>query len=421
MSNTAEHVDCALKCPQCGSANSVPALEFPHVPIIPNTAYTTAESALAAPRSSISLASCGACRLLYNARFDEKLTVYCETYGNALHYSETFQRLSSEIATRLAERLRLRGKLAIEIGCGAGYFLNLLCETAQCDGIGFDPSITSSDKAVALGSRVKIAPEAFAGQQVFRQAALVCCRQVLEHFPDPLGLLIALRRALGADSRCDVFFEVPNAEYMLERNSFWDLTYEHCFYYSPHALSALFRNAGFFPTSLRTTFGDQYIELEASACAAGAPSDARLETGGGITALADHAHGGDGQADREADQWSRQFDRFASSYHAVAQRLSGFLQHCRSENKRVAVWGAGAKGIMFLNLLGCPPASIPYVVDVSPVKHGKFICGAGQEIVPPETLAWSQPDYVLLMNGAYREEVRERLSGVSPRSELIVV
>lgn len=405
-------IDCALKCPQCGNLNTDPILEFLHVPIIPNTIYTSADSARSAPRTSILLTSCHTCRLLYNATFDEKLMAYTETYGNALHYSDSFKRLSSEIAARLAERYRLRDRLAIEIGCGDGYFLNLICEIAQCAGIGFDPSATASDRAVALGPRVKIVPEMFTGQEVCRQAALICCRQVLEHFSDPLGLLTALRRALGAESRCNVFFEVPNAEYMLERNSFWDVIYEHCYYFSPYALRALFRTAGFFPTALRMTFGDQYIELEASACATDAASLSALESGGTIAAETDEGEDGD---------WGGQVHRFASSFQGASRQWSGFLQHCRNENKRVAVWSAGAKGIMFLNLLGCAPSTIPYVVDVSPAKQGKFLCGAGQEIVPPEKLASYRPDYVLLMNGVYRDEVRERLSAVSPHSELMIV
>ena len=61
--------DSAVECPRCGTAQCSPVLEFNNVPIIPNTAWTTAKAALAAPLASVCLVSCSRCQLIYNAAF----------------------------------------------------------------------------------------------------------------------------------------------------------------------------------------------------------------------------------------------------------------------------------------------------------------------------------------------------------------
>jgi hypothetical protein len=70
---------------------------------------------------------------------------------------------------------------------------------------------------------------------------------------------------MGAESDAAVFFEVPNALFMLERNSFWDIMYDHRFYFTPFSLSDLFERAGFQPIAVRTRFQDQYVTLDAAA------------------------------------------------------------------------------------------------------------------------------------------------------------
>ena len=76
---------------------------------------------------------------------------------------------------------------------------------------------------------------------------------------------------------------------------------------------------------------------------------------------------------------------------------------------------------MFLNLLRCRISALPYVVDISPAKQGKFIAGTGQEIVSPASLLEYRPDYVLLMNGIYQREVQQELAKVAPGPKLILV
>jgi hypothetical protein len=120
------------------------------------------------------------------------------------------------------------------------------------------------------------------------------------------------------------------------------------------------------------------------------------------------------------EEWQNAVARFSASYHATMKRWRAFLDDCAAENKRVVIWGAGAKSIMFLNLLRCDLRTLPYAIDISPVKQGNYISGTGQQIVSPEILESYQPDYVLLTNENYREEVAEQLRHL-PGVELLSV
>ena len=71
-------------------------------------------------------------------------------------------------------------------------------------------------------------------------ADLIVCRQTLEHIPYPRSFLGDLRSIIGDRLETDVFFEVPNALNTLRNNSYWDVIYEHCSYFTPDSLSAHF-------------------------------------------------------------------------------------------------------------------------------------------------------------------------------------
>jgi hypothetical protein len=87
--------------------------------------------------------------------------------------------------------------------------------------------------------------------------------------------------------------------------------------------------------------------------------------------------------------------------------------------RRTVVWGAGSKGVTFLNIL---PNShqISYVVDINPRKHGMFVAGSGQKIVPPSFLVEYRPDVVVVMNAIYIDEIRRTMEDLGLSVEYVV-
>ena len=95
------------------------------------------------------------------------------------------------------------------------------------------------------------------------------------------------------------------------------------------------------------------------------------------------------------------------------------LKRFTSSHKTVAFWGAGSKGVTFLNLV--PGArSIRPVVDLNPRKQGMFVAGTGQLIVSPEALADYSPEIVIVLNPAYRSEITARLMAIGLPAAKIV-
>jgi hypothetical protein len=84
---------------------------------------------------------------------------------------------------------------------------------------------------------------------------------------------------------------------------------------------------------------------------------------------------------------------------------------------REFVWGGGSKGISFLNILR--PQNIQFLVDVNPIKHGKYIPGTGQRIIPPNFLTEYRPDVIIVMNPNYREEVAQQVSSLGLQVEFL--
>ena len=87
---------------------------------------------------------------------------------------------------------------------------------------------------------------------------------------------------------------------------------------------------------------------------------------------------------------------------------------------QVVIWGAGSKGVTFLNLVRADDA-VEYAVDVNPYKQDKFVAGTGQEIGAPAFLRQYRPDYVILMNDVYKAEIGQTLKSLGIRPEIILV
>ncbi len=240
-------------------------LEVAQVPTHVGVLWPSAEQARACPRGDIRLAFDIRTGFIRNEAFDESLVDYSLRYDNALHFSPFFQAYEEALAKRLVERHGVRGKEVVEIGAGGGRFLGLLCELGDNVGTGYDPSHDAAAADARVGDRVRIVRDVFSESHAEQRADLVCCRHVLEHLTDPARLLRLLRRTLARDPDTVVYFEVPNSYLILRELSIWDVIYEHCGYFVPESLGALFRSCGFEILDLHESYEGQFVGIEARA------------------------------------------------------------------------------------------------------------------------------------------------------------
>src|SRR5215472_3990015 len=380
-------------CLVCGGTSLEPLIFIPDVSLLCNRLCASETEAANAPRGDIRLIYCLDCGHVANSAFDQTCVNYDGCYENTLTFSPCYRRYSDETARRLICRYGLTGKRIVEIGCGSGDFLRLLC-TAGNDGEGYDPSQLTGRYAAGAGS-FEIIGRSFTIEDA-RRADFVCCRHVLEHLPDPIGLLRGLRASVPAGGDETVFFEVPNPLLILDRLSIWDIIYEHVSYFTPLSLTQAFYRAGFTVRYSEPGFDDQYLWVEACVDAHMAPSVLPK---------------------RPADALYRSFGARFTERQAQWRRR---LDDLRRERRRTVVWGAGSKGIMFLNLLGVPVgAGIDWVVDVNPRKHGHFVPLTGQRIVGPDCLLQTPPDLIIVMNPEYQPEVRSIIADLGIDCELV--
>lgn len=356
----------------------------------------TREEALAYPQGAIRLGFCPSCGFISNLAFEPRLTEYSGRYEETQGFSATFNRFHRALAERLIERFDLRGKDLIEIGCGKGEFLMLLCELGGNRGIGFDPGVQVARIQGPAAERVRFIADFYAERYAEVQGDFIACKMTLEHI-HPVGDFIAqVRRAIGDRTGTPVFFQIPEATRILRDCAFEDIYYEHCSYFTPGSLARLFRAQGFEVLSLATEYEGQYLTIEARAVPAPV-TQAPLAVEEDISAVAELVASFPARFAAKRRQWAERLDQYAR------------------EGRRVVLWGAGSKAAAFLATLDAQGV-VSHGVDINPYRQGHFLPGSGLPIVAPAFLVDYRPDVVIVMNPVYREEIARDLTamGLAP-------
>jgi hypothetical protein len=335
--------------------------------------------------------------MIYNRAFDVSLVNYVPGYDNALHFSPRFRRYAEALASRLIRDYRLSGGVIGEIGCGDGYFLDLMTAHGVHLGIGYDPTVAAERRSLREGTLVQIIPELFEGSRLPPKLDALICRHVLEHLFSPLGFMMDLRTTLGTRSPL-LCFEVPNMATTLQKLRFAEIIYEHFTYWTSITLGTLFIRSGFAPLRVSTGSDDQFLSIEArpsgrSTAAQELPTAAELA------------------------QNTACCSRFGAQYASQVFEWQKIVSDLGHRGRVAVVWGAGARGITFLNLAMAKRRVLAGIVDVNPRKWGKYAPGCGLPVIAPAQLPSLRPDIVLLANEIYEREVREMVMsyGLDPK------
>lgn len=385
-----------MQCPNCGNANLESFYRVSQVPVHSVLLMPDREAAVNYPRGEIELGYCQACGFVTNRRFDPSVHEYSTRYEETQGFSGTFNAFARMLAQQLIDRYQLRGKTILEIGCGKGEFLNLLCELGDNRGIGIDPAYVPQRGDARLAGQVEFIQDFYSEKYADLTADFICCRHTLEHIAPTYEFLAQLRHTLG-DRQSLVFFELPDMMRVLREGAFWDIYYEHCSYFTTGSLARLFRATGFEVLDLELAYDGQYILLTAR------PVN-RLTT----PTLA----GEDDLA--EVDAAVAVFPQVV----AHAQRYwRSVVDETVERGERVVVWGSGSKGVALLTTLGLGD-EIAGVVDINPYRQGKFMPGTGHPIIAPEQLREIAPQHVLVMNPIYCREIQRDLERLEITAQL---
>ena len=362
----------------CESTQLRPFLQRSQVPVHQNLVVNSQEAARTVTRGELDLVICEDCGFVFNQAFDLSRLSYGEDYDNTQSCSAYFDAYLDGLVQDMVERQGVRNCTVVEVGCGKGHFLRKLVSYPGANniGYGFDPSYVGP--LTDLDGRLQFRTCYYDQSCTDIAADVVVCRHVIEHVPEPVEILRSVHAALASSPKARVFFETPSVEWILRHRVIWDFFYEHCSLFTAQSLGLVFRRAGFAVERVEHIFGGQYLWLEARV----ADVDDALPTVGETL-------------------------RLATAYAADEQRLrEAWLVRLRnlSQNGKVALWGAGAKGATFANLVDPHCTLIDCVVDLNPNKQGRFVPGTGHPIVSPTDLPSRDVRNAVLMNPNYREE-----------------
>jgi len=373
-------------CPNCRAGYCHPFYEVLGVPTNSCLLIDDRAGALNFPTGDVVLAICGGCGFIFNAAWDPLRTIYSYQYEETQGFSPTFNAFNRTIAEELVSRYDVRGKTVLEIGCGKGEFLSLICKLGDNRGIGYDPSFVPDRQH--SDQNVRFMREFFTENTNEAAPNLLCCKMTLEHIGQTHQFLTSVRSVANREDAV-IFFQVPDVGRILQEGAFWDIYYEHCSYFSYLSLKHLFTGTGFAVERIWTGYGGQYLMIVAS------PAE----------------HGSDIAAGDKDDVAA--IVRMSASFVAAAARSRAvWLSRLRSwagAGQRTVLWGSGSKAVAFLTTLGVRD-EVEHAVDINPYRVGKFLPSTGQRIVAPAFLREYRPDNVVIMNPIYRDEVKRELA-----------
>ncbi len=368
-----------MNCPTCESAAISDFLFRGDVPVHQNLLMRDQAAAMEIPRGDLKLVLCNDCGFIFNASFDPKKIMYGEDYENTQACSPSFNQYLDGLVEHLVVNRGVRDCRVVEVGCGNGLFLNKVVSFPDSGnrGFGFDPSYTGAQSA--LDGRLTFSARYYDSECADVDADVVICRHVIEHVPLPVQLLENIRKALARTSTARIFFETPCVEWILRNQVIWDFFYEHCSYFSASSLTTAFEMAGFEVVNVQRVFAEQYLWLEATV----------TNTKPEVT--------------REPGTIPAQANKFARAEAELRDQWNLGIRELSSKEK-LAIWGAGAKGVTFANLIDGLRNSLDCVVDLNPLKQGRYLPGTGHPIVGYEELDQRGVTTAVLMNPNYREE-----------------
>jgi len=365
-------------CPGCGRVRFSGRFRLLHQPVVLNYRFVSKRAAQKVQKGDINLRQCSNCGLIFNSTFEVNAVPYDERYENRQCFSATFQAHLENLADDLIARNNLRGKRILEIGCGKGDFLRLLCRRASATGIGYDTTFEGTAGRSQNG--VRFYKSYLTPDQVPGRFDAVICRHVIEHVPDVAGFLRELRKILAACGDPVIVIETPRFEWIAENLSLCDVCYEHCNYLTMASLSFLCERAGFDIVEHKRVFGEQYQVLKL-----------RIASGPRERAV---------RASKLTVKYNLSY--FATRAQERFKRLKKQLRNSDVQGNW-AIWGAGAKGVGLVNLLGAERPR--FVIDQNTSKQGCMIPGSDVTVISPMDPRLLELDFILIANPNYEAEI----------------
>ena len=383
-----------MNCRHCHTPFEHVFLDLGFAP--PSNAYLKAED-LTKPELyfPLKLYVCTHCWLVQTEDYARADELFTGDYAYFSSVSKSWLDHAARYAEKITERLRLNSEsFVIEIASNDGYLLrNFVAGNIPC--LGIEPTACTAEAACEIGIPVlrEFFGEALANRlrTESRQADLIIGNNVYAHVPDINDFTAGLKTALKPGGT--ITLEFPHLMRLIEQTQFDTVYHEHYSYLSLYTVSRIFETTGLriFDVEELTTHGGS---LRVYGCHV---DDSRLQATA-VQALLN-------EEERRGLRKLTTYRNFQCRADRVKDDLLAFLIEQKHSGKKVAAYGAAAKGNTLLNYAGIKPDLLPYVCDAAPSKQGKFLPGSHIPVLPPEALKEGNPDIVLILPWNIADEV----------------
>jgi SAM-dependent methyltransferase len=329
-----------------------------------------------------------------------------ELFGNYVYfssYSDQWLAHAKAYCEMALERFALTSEsLVVELASNDGYLLKNFLQLG-IPVLGIDPSDTVAAAAEKIGvpTLVQFFGERVANSlvQQGRQADLIIGNNVLAHVPqlnDFVAGIAALLRPQGS-----VTIEFPHLLELIRHVEFDTIYHEHFSYFSLYAMEQVFRRHGLrlYDVERLSTHGGSLRIFAAHAARADLSDSASLRE---VRAQEEAA----GLPDLKT------YMQFAKRVDECRDSLREFLVRAKRDGRRVAAYGAAAKGNTLMNFCGITPEDVAFVADRNPHKQNKLLPGTHIPVISPEELMRAKPDYVLILPWNLRDEISRQLADI---------
>lgn len=383
-----------MKCRFCGKELKQEFIDLFNSP--PSNSYLTSEQ-LNEPEVFYPLKTfvCENCFLVQIDEYKKSDEIFNSEYAYFSSYSKSWLAHSKKYVEKMTEKLALNeNSYVIEVASNDGYLLQYFKEkNISC--LGIEP--TKSTAKAAREKGIDVLEEFFGAEMAKKlpKTDLILGNNVLAHVPDINDFVRGLKNALKPMGT--VTMEFPHLYNLIKYNQFDTIYHEHFSYLSLIAVRAIFEKQGLkiYDVEELTTHGGS-LRIFAT----------HIENDIEITTNVERIVEKEKSANMDK---LAGYEGFEQKVRKIKLDLLDFLLKAKKEGKKVAAYGAAAKGNTLLNYCGVKSDLIGFVVDASPHKQGKFMPASHIPVVAEEKIRETKPDYILIMPWNLKDEITKQL------------
>jgi len=344
--------------------------------------------------------TCHNCFLVQVDEYKKSDAIFNNEYVYFSSYSSSWLQHAKEYTEMMTARFGFKAdSQIIEVASNDGYLLQYFHQN-KIPVLGIEPTANTAKVAVEKGIdtvvdffSVRLAKE-LAAKNI--KADLLLGNNVLAHVPDIIDFVCGMKIILK--SAGVITMEFPHLMRLVGNNQFDTIYHEHFSYLSFYTVKKIFESQGL------TLFDVDEISTH----------------GGSLRIYAKHkedmtkkiSSSVENLLKKEEDKGMTElpyYNNFQQKALEIKLQLLEFLIKQKTEKKKVAAYGAAAKGNTLLNYCGIKNDLIEFVVDASPHKQNKWLPASHIPVVHEEYIRQVRPDYVIILPWNLKDEITQQL------------